>query len=185
MSSNPRPCLAANPFMGRLAVAGMVLAAAACAQKSAPPPRPITVLPSAVAALTPALYMQVASNSALFALRASELAATRASDRGLRTDARAIAQDQGGVGAQLSYAGRRVDLLPRATLPEAMEADLARLSQSPEFDRDYRQLVGRALAQALEAHETFSRGGSSATLRPVAQMAAPVTRRNLDALRRR
>jgi putative membrane protein len=129
--------------------------------------------------------MQVASNSALFALRASELAVTRASDGELRADARAIAQDQGGVGAQLSYAGRRVDLLPRATLPEAMEADLARLTQSPDFDRDYRALVGRALAQALEAHETFARGGSSATLRPVAQMAAPVTRRNLDALRGR
>lgn len=129
--------------------------------------------------------MQVASNSALFALRASELAATRANDDALRSQARAIAQDQGGVGAQLSYAGRRVDLLPRATLPDAMEVDLARLSQSPDFDRDYRLVVGQALARALDAHETFARGGSSATLRPVAQMAAPVTRRNLEALRGR
>lgn len=184
MSSNRRICSAASAV--RLVVIGaLAVAVASCGTKQAPPSRPITVLPSAVAALTPALYMQVASNSALFALRASELAATRASDGGLRANARAIAQDQGGVGAQLSYAGRRVDLLPRATLPETMEADLARLNQSPDFDRDYRQLVGRALAQALEAHETFSRGGSSATLRPVAQMAAPVTRRNLDALRRR
>ena len=185
MSSNPRPCLAANPLLVRIAVAGLVLAAAACAQKTTPPPRPVTVLPSAIAALSPAIYMQVASNSALFALRASELAATRASDSGLRAQARTIAQDQGGVGAQLSFAGRRVDLLPRADLPAAMEADLARLGQSNDFDRDYRQLVSRALSQALDAHETFSRGGASPTLRPVAQMAAPVTRRNLDALRRR
>ena len=182
MSSNRRICSAAKA--GRLALIGaLAVVVASCGTKQ-PPPRPITVLPSAVAALTPALYMQVASNSALFALRASELAATRANDGGLRADARAIARDQGGVGAQLSFAGRRLDLLPRATLPEAMEADLARLGQSPDFDRDYRQVVGRALAQALEAHETFARGGSSATLRPVAQMAAPVTRRNLDAVRR-
>ncbi len=185
MSSNPRPCLAASPLVGRIAVAGLVLAAAACGTKTAPPPRAVTVLPSAIAALSPAIYMQVASNSALFALRASELAAIRANDGELRAQARTIAQDQGGVGAQLSFAGRRVELLPRATLPEAMEADLARLTQSADFDRDYRLLVGRTLAQALDAHETFSRGGTSPTLRPVAQMAAPVTRRNLDALRRR
>lgn len=185
MWSNPRPCLAASRLMIRGAAAGLVLALAACAQKSVPPPRPITILPSAVAGLTPALYMQLASSTALFAVRASELAQDRASDGGLRADARSIAQDQGGVAAQLSYAGRRLDLLPRAALPEPMEADLARLAQSTDFDRDYRQLVGQALARALEAHETYSRGGSSATLRPVAQMAAPVTRRNLDSVRRR
>lgn len=184
MSSNRRICSAADRLLTRNAAVAVILLAAACAQKAPPPPRPITVLPSAVAALTPALYMQVASNSALFALRASELAASRATEGRLRADARAIAQDQGGVGAQLSYAGRRVDLLPRATLPEAMEADLQQLGQSGDFDRDYRRLVGRALAEALEAHETFARGGSSATLRPVAQMAAPVTRRNLDQLRK-
>jgi putative membrane protein len=169
----------------RGAVVGLVLTLAACAQKSAPPPRPITILPSAVAALTPALYMQLASSTALFAVRASELAQDRALDGGLRADARRIAQDQGGVGAQLSFAGRRIDLLPRAALPEPMEADLARLAQSNDFDRDYRQLVGQALARALEAHETYARAGSSPTLRPVAQMAAPATRGNLDLVRRR
>ena len=184
MSSNPRICWAAEPMIVRMAAAALVLALAACAQKTSSP-RPLTILPSAIAALTPALYMQLASNTALFAVRASELALARASDGGLRADARAIAQDQGGVGAQLSYAGRRIDLLPRADLPEPMEADLARLAQSGDFDRDYRQLVGQALARALEAHETFARGGSSATLRPVAQMAAPVTRRNLASVRPR
>ena len=185
MSSNPRPCLAASRSALRWSALAAIIALAGCGQKQIPASRPLTVLPSAVAALSPALYMQLAGNTALFAVRASELALARASDGGLRADARAIAQDQGGVGAQLSYAGRRLDLLPRADLPEPMEADLARLAQSGDFDRDYRHLVGQALARALEAHETFARGGSSATLRPVAQMAAPVTRRNLDAVRRR
>ena len=184
MSSNPRICWAAEPMIVRMAAAGLVLALAACAQKTSSP-RPLTILPSAIAALTPALYMQLASNTALFAVRASELALARASDGGLRADARAIAQDQGGVGAQLSFAGRRLDLLPRADLPDTMKADLALLAQSSDFDRDYRLLVGQTLARALEAHETFARGGSSATLRPVAQMAAPVTRRNLASVRPR
>lgn len=186
MSSNPRPCWAVKPVIGRAIAGGLLVALAGCARQPAPPPPgPVAVLPSAVAALTPALYMQVASNTALFAMRASELAATRANDGGLRAAARSIAQDQSGVGAQLSFAGRRLDLLPRAVLPEPMEADLARLAQSADFDRDYRALIGPALARALEAHEVFARAGSSPTLRPVAQMAAPVTRRNLDSVRRR
>ena len=65
-----------------------------------------------------------------------------------------------------------------------MLADLERLRTSANFDADYRALVGRALARALEAHEVFARKGSSATLKPVAGMAAPVTRRDLEAVRR-
>ena len=167
--------------------AALALAVAGCGggRQAPPPPRPATILPSAAAALTPALYMQLASASSLFAIRASEMAASRAADTSLRSTARSIAADQGGVGSQLSYAGRRLDLLPRAELPEGMAADLARLEAAADFDAEYRRLVGAALARALEAHETFARGGSSATLRPVAEMAAPVTRRNVEALRRR
>ena len=184
MLSNPKPCLAARPNLLRGCTAGLVLALAACSTRPQPAPRPLTVLPSAIASLTPALYMQLASNAALFAVRASELAEQRSQDNRVRSEARAIAADQRGVGSQLSFAGRRLDLQPRADLPDGMEADLAGLAQSGNFDRDYRRLVGQALARALEAHEVFARAGSSATLRPVAEMAAPVTRRNLDAVRR-
>jgi len=162
-----------------------MLAIAACSSNPRPAPRPVTILPSAAAALTPVLYMQVASNTALFAVRASELAEQRSSNEGLRSDAREVAADQRGVGSQLSFAGRRLDLLPRAELPDAMQADLDQLAQSPEFDREYRRLVGQALARALEVHQIYARGGSSATLRPVAEMAAPVTQRNLARVRGR
>jgi putative membrane protein len=128
--------------------------------------------------------MALASTSSLFAIRASELALERSSNGGTRGAAQAIITDQGGVGSQLSYAGRRLDLLPSAALTDAQAAELERLRQSGDFDRDYRKLVGDALARAWEAHRTFAAAGSSPTLRPVAEMAAPVTKKNLDALNR-
>ena len=185
MSSNLKPCSVVRSAIARCATAGLMIAIAGCSTSPRPAPRAVTILPSAVAALSPAIYMQLVSNAALFAVRASELAAQRSSNEGVRSDAREVAADQGAIGAQLSYAGRRVDLLPRADLPDAMQADLAGLAQSPEFDRDYRRLVGTALSRALEAHQLFARGGSSATLRPVAAMAAPVTQRNLARIRGR
>ena len=185
MSSNPKPCWAARPTLSRCLATGLVLAIAGCSTSPRPAPRAVTILPSAAAALSPAIYMQLVSNAALFAVRASELAEQRSSNEGVRADAREVAADQSAIGAQLSYAGRRVDLLPRADLSEPMQADLAGLAQSPDFDRDYRRLVGQALNRALEAHQIFARGGSSATLRPVAAMAAPVTQRNLARIRGR
>jgi putative membrane protein len=165
--------------------AAILLLASCGGPRPAPPPRPITILPSTAAALTPAVYMQLAASSSLFAIRASELASQQARDGALRDAARSVIRDQGGVASQLSFAGRRLDLLPSAELDPAQAADLDRLRTSSDFDREYRQLVGNALARALEAHETFARAGSSPTLRPVATMAAPVTRRNLGAVRSR
>ena len=118
MSSNPKPCLAANSSILRGCAAGLVLAIAACSQGPRPAPRPVTILPSAAASLSPAMYMELVSNAALFAVRASALAEQRSSNEGVRSDAREVAADQGAIGAQLSYAGRRVDLLPRADLPD-------------------------------------------------------------------
>jgi predicted outer membrane protein len=170
----------ANIWLAVAAVATL----SGCGSKPAPTAASAPfVLPSAVATLTPALYMQLASTSSLFAIRASEIAAERGDGR-TRDVARAIIADQGGVGSQLSFAGRRLDLLPSATLPEAQQADLERLRASRDIDGDYRRMVGGVLARALEAHRTFAARGDSPTLRPVAEMAISPTARNLDAVRR-
>ena len=168
---------------------GLVLSAAllaGCGGRPAPSPRASApfVLPSTAMALSPAIYMQLASTSSLFAIRASELAASRSTSSRTRSAAEAIVRDQGGVAAQLSFAGRRLELLPSAALTDAQAAELERMRLSSDFDSDYRRSVAGALARALEAHQAFARSGSSPTLRPVAEMAAPVTRRNLEALRR-
>ncbi|QIK95156.1 DUF4142 domain-containing protein [Sphingomonas sp. HDW15A] len=141
-------------------------------------------MPGASVALAPALYMQVASSSSLFAIRASELAAQRAASGTTRAAAEAIIRDQTGVASQLSFAGRRLELLPSAALSPEQSAELDRLRESADFDSDYRRAVGGTLARALDAHQSFARSGSSPTLIPVARMAAPVTKKNLDALGR-
>lgn len=172
-------------WLGRAFTVAAVLALAGCASKPAPaPPATTFVLPSTAAALTPAVYMALASTSSLFAIRASELALERSTNDATRSAAQAIIADQGGVGSQLSYAGRRLDLLPSAALTDAQTAELERLRQSGNFDADYRKSVGDALARALEAHRAFASAGSSPTLRPVAEMAAPATKKDLDALKR-
>ena len=170
----------------RIGLAMTVALLAGCGGGPAPAPRPSApfVLPSTAAALSPAIYMQLVSTSSLFAVRASELAAERASSSRTRSAAQAILRDQGGVAAQLSFAGRRLELLPSAALTDSQTAELERLRMSSAFDSDYRRAVADALSRALEAHQAFARSGSSPTLRPVAEMAAPVTRRNLDSLRR-
>lgn len=175
---------AINGFAGAV-VGCALLSLAGCASKpAAPPPTSTFILPSTAAALTPAIYMTLASSSSLFAISASELALERSGNGSTRSAAQAIIADQGGVGSQLSYAGRRLDLLPSAALTDAQAAELDRLRQSGDFDRDYKKVVGDALAKAFEAHRSFAAAGSSPTLRPVAQMAAPVTKKNLDALKR-
>lgn len=174
-----------NRWLGRAVAVTAVFAIAGCASKpAAPPPTPTFVLPSTAAALTPAVYMALASTSSLFAIRASELALERSGNSGTRSAAQAIIADQGGVGSQLSFAGRRLDMLPTAALTDAQAAELERLRQSGNFDADYKKSVGETLAKALEAHRAFASTGGSPTLRPVAEMAAPVTKKNLDTLRR-
>lgn len=165
-------------------IAITVVGLAGCSSAPKPAPTATFVLPSTVAALTPAIYMQLASTSSLFTIRASEIALQRASSSRVRDAARTIIADQGGVGSQLSFAGRRVDLLPSAALTDAQSADLERLRTASDFDSEYRRMVGDVLARSLQAHQMFARAGTSPTLRPVAQMAAPVTKKNLDAVRR-
>ncbi len=169
----------------RFAAMAAVVAVAGCSSEPKPvPSSPTFIMPSSAAALTPAIYVSLTSSSSLFAIRASELALRKSDSNRVRTAARDIIADQGGVGSQLSYAGRRLDLLPSATLTAQQAADLERLTTSADFDADYKRTVGDALARALDAHQTFAKAGNSPTLKPVAEMAAPVTKKNLDAVRR-
>jgi predicted outer membrane protein len=164
--------------------AALVMTGCASREATAPVTSSASVAPVA-AALAPALYMQLAASSALFAVRASELAAERSSDPRLRSLAQTIAADQRGVGSQLNFAGRRLDLLPSAALTDTQAADLERLRSSANVETTYRQLMDPVLSQALQAHSAFAARGASPTLKPVARMAAPATRRNLQQLRGR
>jgi putative membrane protein len=175
--------------IGRAILAGAaVLLVGGCATRpTAPrlpyePPSATVPQPAPSATLSPRLYVALTSNVSLIAVRASNLASSRASDPRLRELARQIASDQAGVASQLSYAGRRVNLLPDAALPPRAAEELKLLETSASFDADYSALMKRALQRGWQAHAHFARVGASPTLRSVARFAEPITRRNLDAV---
>ena len=163
------------------------LALAGCASNEAPRERasgayerpPIVIRP-----LFPADYMAAASSIDLFVIRSSELAQTRATNPGLRDFARAMIADHNGTSAQLSFAGRRLNLLPAAALLPAHQAMFDELSASGDFDATYRRQQTAVHQAALKLHGDFAARGESPTLRTVARNAVPIERRHLDLLRR-
>jgi putative membrane protein len=168
--------------------AGWTLAAAAallagCAPKQAPPPPPpvITPAPPAVA-LDPESYMAFSASSALFAVKASNFAEARATNAKLKKLAGQVVMDQTAIGAQLSFAGRYINLLPSSQLLPEHQAMLDSLATAGDFDGTYKAQLARVLRRAAAQHRAFEAGGDSPTLRPVARFAAPVCEKNLAAL---
>ena len=128
--------------------------------------------------------MAFTASSALFAVQASRMAEARGSTNKIKKFAQQVVVDHTGIGAQLSFAGRRIDLLPSARpLPEH-QAMLERLATAADFDATYKAQLSRVLVNAARAHRAFEAGGDSPTLRPVARFAAPVCEKNLEALRK-
>ena len=154
-----------------------------CAPKKAPPPPPppVTPIPPA-AALDPESYMAFSASSALFAIKASNFAEGRGSTSKIKKFASQVAMDQTGIGAQLSFAGRYINLLPSSQLLPEHEAMLERLATATDFDGTYKAELAHVLRRAAAAHHAFEASGDSPTLRPVARFAAPVCEKNLAAL---
>ena len=169
-----------------------LLALAACAGGAprVPPPSRVTggVQPlsaEASAALSsPQRFVALAGSQSLFSIRASEMAVSRVSDSRLRSLADDIAHDQLGIGAQLSFAGRRLNLLPSAGLSARHQALLDELRGAADFDATYKRQQNVVLNEAWALHRAYAASGSSPTLRPVAAMAAPILGREVNALRR-
>lgn len=169
------------------AVIGTALLLAGCAPKRpTPPPPPVPVRPAlpVAVALDPESYMAFSASSALFAVQASRMAEGRGSTNKIKKYAQQVVVDQTGIGAQLSFAGRRIDLLPSARpLPEH-QAMLEVLATTGDFDATYKAQLAKVLREAAAAHRAFEVSGDSPTLRPVARFAAPVCEKNLEALRK-
>ena len=174
----------------KLVRAALLLAACAlagCATKqpgpSGPYPRttyPARPLPRAV---NPATYVAQAASIDLFVVRSSELAQLRSVNPRLRNVANTLIEGHKGLASQLSFAGRRLDLLPGATMLPQHQAMYDELSASGDFDRTYIRLQRAAHGAALSLHSDYARRGTSPTLRPVAANAAAVERVHLNLLR--
>jgi putative membrane protein len=170
--------------MNRIAIAATALALAGCASNAPQPSRQYPAAPAVrQTPASSATYVAQAASIDLFVLRSSELANLRSVTPAIRQYADRMIADHRGLASQLSLAGRRLDLLPSATLLPQHQAMLDELAASANFEAAYLRLQRQVHGQALALHGNYAGRGASATLRPVAANAAQVERRHLDMLR--
>ncbi len=161
------------------------LALVGCGRRDAPPPRPVPTRPPAVQVrpLSSADYVATASSINLFVIQASQMAVSRARSPRVRDVAAMLVRDHEGVSAQMSMQGRRVNLLPSATMMQRHRAMLDQINNSPDFDASYKSLMAAVHEEGYRVHSAYAARGESPTLRPVAELAGPVMRRHLNELR--
>lgn len=150
------------------------------------PVRSAAVTPAVVVSpmmISAAAYVAAASSIDLFAMKSAELALQRAQDPANRAFAQRALSAHQGTSAQLSFAGRRLNLLPSASLSAEHQAMFDALAATSDFDNTYRAQQSVVLVQGVKLHSDFARLGNSPTLRPIAENAENVMRANLQALR--
>ena len=172
-------------------LATFVLTSCAAEERRAAPPPPAPQRtpqrpPPAVAQRpipSNAGYVAAAGSIDLFEIRSSELALQRSTNRRVRDFALMMISAHNGTGSQLALAGRRLNLLPSASLRPKHQAMLDQLRASPDFDSLYRQQQLATHREALALHREYWARGTSPTLRPVAIAAYPVIERHLRMIR--
>lgn len=140
------------------------------------------------AAITPVMlsataYVAMASSIDLYQVKAAQLALERAHDPVNRAFAERALSAHQGTSAQLSFAGRRLNLLPTASLNPEHQSMIDALSATSDFDNIYRAQQTIVLQEGVRLHSSYAKVGESPTLRPVAANAESVMRANLQALR--
>jgi putative membrane protein len=156
-----------------------------CGRREVPPPPrpapPVVKMPE-IPALTAADYMALESSRSLLVVRSSELALTRSADGRIRGIAERLKGDHTGIAAQLNMAGRRLNLLPSASLLPLDQTQLDGLSRASDFEVAYLRTMKAAVENCANAHASYADKGNSPTLRPVARFAASTCRDELRSL---
>jgi predicted outer membrane protein len=160
---------------------------AACAREAPPPagsqPRPTSRPPTSQPRPLPVTsYVATAASIDLYNVRACELALERGNPRS-RDYASRLMADHRGTASQLSFAGRRLNLLPSAQMAPAHQALIDALAASGDFDATFRRQQVDLHLSSQRMHAAFAARGDSPTLRPVAANAATVEARHLEAAR--
>jgi putative membrane protein len=166
----------------------VILALSACGREEMRPlPSPgatrETPRPPAGPALTPAQYVARASSIELFLIGASEMALRKSQNARTREFAQIEIPAHKGLSAQLSLEGRRLNLLPSATLEARHQAMLNALDQAPDFDALYRSDEQSVHHEAEALHSRYAVSGTSPTLRPLPGVLIPVIQRHLRMLK--
>jgi putative membrane protein len=146
-----------------------------------------SVTPAVIASpvmISAAAYVATASSIDMFELKSAELALQRAQDPGNRAYAQQVLSAHRGTSMQLSFAGRRLNLLPTGALNPEHQSLLNALEATSDFDNTFRAQQGMVVAEGVKLHGGYARSGDSPTLRPIAANAENVMRANLQALGR-
>jgi putative membrane protein len=170
----------------QIAALTIALSLSACAREQrAPPPPPPPLQPDLVLPPAPATGVSdagfVATDGSidLFVIRSSELALRQSGSGRIHDFAEQMIADHEGTSGQLSLAGRRLNLLPSATLGPSEQALLDALQASPRFDADYVRDQRTVHQRAVALDSAYLARGRSPTLRPVAAAALPIEERHL------
>ena len=176
--------------MRRLAVStlGLSLALAGCGGGGGGGGASVQPAAASSAAIAPVMlsaasYVAMASSIDLYQVKSAQLALERSHDPANRAFAQRALSSHQGTSAQLSFAGRRLNLLPTATLNPEHQAMLDALAATNDFDNTYRAQQNIVLQEGVRLHSSYAKAGQSPTLRPVAANAESVMRANLQALR--
>lgn len=163
---------------------------AGCARREAPRPPPAPAPPVDApdgiirgAALPNASYVATAASIELFEIQSADLALQRATTKGVRDFASNLLESHKGASMQLSLAGRRLNLLPSATLGPPHQAMMDQLRSAADFDSVYRSQQLAVHRDAIRIHGNYAVRGTSPTLRPVAARLLPMFQRDLRRLR--
>ena len=163
----------------------IIICLGACAREERPAPPPVSErgpfsrpLPSGPA-ISEADFVFENGSIDLFVIRSSELALQRSSSARVHDFARTMIEDHKGTSAQLSLEGRRLNLLPSATLRPSEQAMFDELASSSRFDADYVRDQRIVHQRAVALNSSYLANGSSPTLRPVAAATLPIEQRHL------
>jgi putative membrane protein len=138
--------------------------------------------PSRSPAPSDATFVAANASFDLFVIRSSELALQRSASPRVRDFAASMIAAHKGTSAQLSLAGRRLNLLPSAILRPGEQAILDALKASSRFDADFVRGQRVVHQQAVALDSAYAARGRSPTLRPVAAAALPIEQRHLRLL---
>ena len=168
-----------------LAAAMSAFLLTACQPKQPAPrqPRPVDPVTVPRPPIATQNYFRTAASVDLFVVRASQRALERGREARVRETARLLLADHNGTAAQLSFAGRRLNLLPSAAMLPVHQAMFEDLVASSNFDAAWRRQMLQMHELAVKLHGDYAARGASPTLRPVAASAERIERRHLDQLR--
>ena len=167
----------------RWATLALIVLLAGCGRREAPSPRPQPSPPTNLPrALTLTSYVATSASIDLYDVRAGEMAMQRGNARSRDYASRLIA-DHRGTAAQLSFAGRRLNLLPSAQMAAPHQAMVDALAGAGDFDAAFRRQQIDIHSSSQRMHAAFAARGDSPTMRPIAANAAAVEGRHLGAAR--